>query len=266
MSKQLEQILDLLLAEDNAKAEELLHEYVVAKARAEYERVLDESEEEEIEESEEDELEESFGDSEELEDDEDAIDMEELGEEEDEESDFESDIEADDEDFGDEEGDDDFDVEMDDEEGEDDVEDKVDELEAELADLKAEFEALLAAEAGEDHGDEMDMDMDMGDEMGDEEMMDSVEYDLEEATQFSKATGEQPMKSAHTLKGGEAESSSNPNMPKPSTVGKPGQPIKAKDGSAGKEAAKKAAKHDATHHNMGVQPGKAAKPSDASYQ
>ena len=52
---QLEQILELLLAEENEKAEELLHEYVVAKARAEYEKVLDEdvSEEEAVEEAEE---------------------------------------------------------------------------------------------------------------------------------------------------------------------------------------------------------------------
>ena len=37
----LEQVLELLLSEDNDKAEELLHEYVVAKARSEYERVLE---------------------------------------------------------------------------------------------------------------------------------------------------------------------------------------------------------------------------------
>ena len=51
----LEQILELLLAEENEQAEELLHEYVVAKARQQYERVLDESEEvdEELDESEE---------------------------------------------------------------------------------------------------------------------------------------------------------------------------------------------------------------------
>ena len=39
---QLEEILELLLAEENEKAEEMLHEYVVAKARAEYENILDE--------------------------------------------------------------------------------------------------------------------------------------------------------------------------------------------------------------------------------
>jgi len=51
----LEQILELLLAEENEQAEELLHEYVVAKARQQYERVLDESEEveEDLDESEE---------------------------------------------------------------------------------------------------------------------------------------------------------------------------------------------------------------------
>ena len=36
----LEQILELLLAEENEKAEELLHEYVVSKARSEYEKVF----------------------------------------------------------------------------------------------------------------------------------------------------------------------------------------------------------------------------------
>ena len=52
---QLENILELLLAEENDKVEEMLHEYVVAKARAEYEKVLDEdvSEEETVEEAEE---------------------------------------------------------------------------------------------------------------------------------------------------------------------------------------------------------------------
>ena len=52
----LEQILELLLAEENEKAEELLHEYVVGKARSEYEKVLDEADseqEETVEEAEE---------------------------------------------------------------------------------------------------------------------------------------------------------------------------------------------------------------------
>ena len=53
----LEQILELLLAEENEKAEELLHEYVVGKARSEYEKVLDEADSEQ--ETEEDTVEET---------------------------------------------------------------------------------------------------------------------------------------------------------------------------------------------------------------
>jgi len=45
----LEEILELLLSEENEKAEEMLHEYVVAKARAEYENILDEDSSEEVE-------------------------------------------------------------------------------------------------------------------------------------------------------------------------------------------------------------------------
>jgi len=55
----LEQILELLLAEENEKAEEMLHEFVVDKARSEYERVLDESDAEDLEEDEIDETVES---------------------------------------------------------------------------------------------------------------------------------------------------------------------------------------------------------------
>ena len=40
----LEQVLEFLLAEDNERAEELLHEYVVETARKEYERILDDAE------------------------------------------------------------------------------------------------------------------------------------------------------------------------------------------------------------------------------
>ena len=47
MSKKLESILELLLAEENEKAEELLHEYVVDKAREQYESLLDDEVEEE---------------------------------------------------------------------------------------------------------------------------------------------------------------------------------------------------------------------------
>ena len=277
----LEQILELLLAEENEKAEEMLHEYVVAKARAEYERVLDESEEEEVEE----EVEESFDayeSEEDLYNDEEEIEDDEIGEGEDEDeepvdmtNDFEDDI-ADDEGYmGDEE-----DEELEDE-GDEDLEDKVEDLEAELEDLRAEFEALMADEAGEEEHADMDFggdEMDMGDE-GEEEMMDSYEYDLdeaeevdeeeelEEATQFSKKTAEQPMKGAK-LKGSDDDNSQSPytNAPKPSTVGKPGQPVKANNGGEGKKNHGGTVKDHTPTNNLNVDPAKAKRPADGNYQ
>ena len=47
----LEQVLEFLLAEDNERAEELLHEYVVETARKEYERILDDADESPVAES-----------------------------------------------------------------------------------------------------------------------------------------------------------------------------------------------------------------------
>ena len=58
----LEQVLEFLLAEDNERAEELLHEYVVETARKEYERILDDAEvsTESVEEAVEEEIEEEM--------------------------------------------------------------------------------------------------------------------------------------------------------------------------------------------------------------
>jgi hypothetical protein len=179
---QLEQILELLLNEENKKAEELLHEYVVAKAREEYEKVLDEADdwEDDADDFAEEIDDEEIGEAEE--DDEDTIDQT---------NDFEDDVV--------DAGDDMDDVEMDiddaeTESGDDDFEDRVEDLEAELEDLRAEFERLMGGDdmGGDDMdmgGDDMDMggdDMDMGGDdmdMGgdDDEIMDSVEYDLDEA-------------------------------------------------------------------------------------
>lgn len=253
----LEQILELLLAEETEKAEELLHEYVVDKARSEYERVLDESEEE---------VDETIDQTNDFEDDilndeEEIEDAEIFGEDEEEEGEEEMDMDMD------------MDMDMEDseeegeEEGEDDLEDKVEDLEAELEDLRAEFEKLMADEMEEPHhGDDMDM------EDGEEEMMDSVEYDLdeaeevdeeeelEEATQFSQQTAEQPMKSAHTLKGGEADSNESPytKAPKPTAIknGNTG-PVKAKDGSEGKKNHGGSVKDHTPTDNIDVEPKKA---------
>lgn len=225
----LEQILELLLAEDTEKAEEMLHEYVVGKARAEYERVLDEADD--------DEMDIDHGDP--------AGDME------DEISDHNDEIESD------EEGDSEelnFDDEESDEEEE--VEDKIDDLEKEIDDLRAELEGLIADQGMDDMDDmpepemddmddmddmdadgdmDLDLDLDMDSADDDEELLDSVEYDLdeedlEEATQFSDKVAEP--------KGGEADASASKSpytqAPKHSKVSSQGSPVKAKDGSEGK--------------------------------
>jgi hypothetical protein len=227
----LEQILELLLNEDHKQAEDLLHEYVVSKAREEYERVLDEADDE-------------FGDEDDLDDIEDEI--------EDNEEDL---IEDEDEDEGE------FD-------GEGDVEDRVDDLEAELEDLRAEFEALMSDDDmdgdvdGHVHDDDVDMD-DMADEFEVEDEMDME--DLEEATQLSDKVGEQPMKGGK-LKGADEDSTQSPytKSPKHTTVSSQGKPVHAKDGGEGKKDHGGSVKHDATHHNIDVDPAKAGDAKDGA--
>lgn len=278
MSKQLERILDLLLAENTEQAEKLLHEYVVSKARQEYERVL----EEEIDQS---------GDFEDdILDDDEEIDAEEFGEadDSDDEMDFGDDDVSDADmgddtnmDFGDDAMDTDVDADMDfgddDVSGADmgdetefdgDIEDKVSDLEAELEDLRLEFERLMGGDDTEaDFGDDaMNADMDIGDEVDDDNLMDDVEYDLDEAeevdeeseeldeaTNFSKTASEQPMKGGN-LKGSEADNTKSPytQAPKPASVGKAGAPVRARDGGEGKRDHGGKPKSDSTHHNINV--------------
>ena len=233
----LEQILELLLAEDNAQAEEMLHEYVVSKARAEYERVLDEAEEE---------VEEAIDQSNDFEDDiiadEDEIENDQEG--------FGGNNEIENE-FGDEEGD---------EEGDEDLEDKVDELESELEDLRAEFEALMAGDEGAD-ADDMDMDdaeeVDM--DMGDEEMMDSVEYDLDEEAEDDDEVVEEATKLSNNVAAPKAPNADASNGVSPVAKHKAGwetgAPVKAKDGSEGNKGANKAKDHTPTS-NIKVEPKK----------
>ena len=247
----LEQILELLLAEDNATAEDLLHEYVVAKARSEYERVL-EADEEEFEET----IDKSndFEDEiTEIEDDADEIDTAEIGEGEDEEGDEEGD---DEDDFGGEE------ESPEAEEGEEDLEDKVDDLEAELEDLRAEFEALMAGEEGEEEHGDMEMDMggdDMEMDMGDEDVMDSVEYDLDEADEADEEVVEEATKLSDNVAAPKAPNSDGSGQTSPVAKHKAGwetgKPVKAKDGSEGDKGANKAKNHTPTS-NIKVEPKK----------
>ena len=258
----LEQILELLLAEENDQAEELLHEYVVAKARQQYERVLDESEEveedleesEEVDESscnskkkhnEEEEVEETIDHSdpaqsyiEDVTDIQDAVEADEFGE-------------ADDEDGGEMDGE--MDGEM-----EGDMEDKLDDLEDELADIKAEFEKLMANddEAEDDADDAMDVAADADEIKFDAQEMESVEYDLdedfedslEEATKFSDNVADP--------KAPTSDNNASPftQAPKETKVEGAGEPVHSKDGGEGDHGdSANANPQDPGNHNIDVE-------------
>jgi hypothetical protein len=172
----IEQMLEHLVNGDQAKAEELFHEYVVEASREIYESMIEsemsdeEDKDEEVEEaasdeeSEEDQVDENFDEFEDL-----TIEADD-----EEESDPTDDLLGDVETDG-EEG------EMGSEEGEEDLESKVMDLEDAVEELEAKFAELAGEEAGEE-GDMDDMggmdDMgDMGDD-GEEKMKDSFDQEL----------------------------------------------------------------------------------------
>jgi len=158
----LEQMLESLVNDDQATAEELFHEYVVAKSREIYENLID-AELDEAAEEDEEEVDEAVD-----EEDEDKVD--EAVDEEDEEMEegFEDiAIEADDEmgdtpDMGDDlEGE--LDGEMDDEMGDKDPEELFQDLDAIVDELQAKFDAMNGDDMGDDMGppDEMKDDFDL---------------------------------------------------------------------------------------------------------
>jgi hypothetical protein len=180
-----EEMLERLINEDKAGAEELFHEIVVEKSRDIYESLLEdeadveEAADEEVDEAADEEVDESDEDLDEAADEDDDED-----EEMDEGFDLdEFEVEADDEpemdmgmDMGDEED------EGEEDEGEEgDMEDRVEDLEDALDDLKAEFEKMMA---GDDEGEEGDDDMggdatdDMEDDLAPEE--ESFAFEAEE--------------------------------------------------------------------------------------
>jgi hypothetical protein len=235
----LEQILELLLAEENEKAEELLHEYVVAKARSEYEKVLDEADDETEKESEEDAVEETVETEEE-----DKVE-EDFGEEISQDHDFVDDISADAEEIEDEEegrlGElDDEEEEGDAEEG--DIEDKVDDLEAELEDLRAEFEKLLGDDDseveldGEDDAEELDLEEPIEIPMDPEFEEESIAYDIEESSEEAIDEATKLSDAVAQPKGGDADSneSSLTKAPKQPAVAL-AKPVSSKDGGEGKK-------------------------------
>ena len=190
-----EEMLEKLVNEDKAGAEELFHEIVVEKSRDIYEGLLeselevDETTDEEVDETTDEEVDEASDDDKEV--DEASDDDKEEATNEDfnlDEFEVEGGDPADDM-MGamdmEPKGDMDMDVDMDaDEEGEGDVEDRVDDLEDALDDLKAEFEKMMG---GDDKGDEDegDMDMDGGDDEAEEESV-AFEATDEEVDEASK--------------------------------------------------------------------------------
>lgn len=166
-NKLLQQMLEHLVNDEQAKAEELFHEYVVTKSREIYESLIDsEIAEEEEKEEDDEEMEESSHDEE---DDEDKVDeeFEDIAVEADDEMDLDAGDPTDD--LAGEIG-----PEEDDEEGEKDPEELFQDLDSIVDELQAKFDELKGG------GDMGDMD-DMGD-MGDEPMKD--EFELETVREY----------------------------------------------------------------------------------
>jgi hypothetical protein len=149
-----EKLIDLIINEDQERAEQLFHEIVVEKSREIYESIIEEDMTTDMI----DEISaEEQGMDDMMEEDDEFIDDEEI------DGDYDVDAEGE-EDFGDEEVD--FDMDMDDE-GDmpaDGLEDRVVDLEDKLDELMAEFESMM----GDDGEEEVDVDMDVDSEVVDE--------------------------------------------------------------------------------------------------
>ena len=260
----LEQVLEHLLAEDEAKAKELLHGFMVEKSRDIYESLLDEDALEEAIEEEVASEEEAVEEAEESE--EEAVEEAEESEEEAKKKlqqdlkDFYDEVEANvgADESGVNEDDDEMDMEpemdMDDEsedKGEEEVEDRVDDLEAQLDELKAEFEKLMAddedgddevADAEADLEDEMEMESVAEEEIDlDEEV---AEEELEEATQFSKE--QKPVNDAS------GDHTASPKFPKKESFGTSEKELFGSDGGEGSKAG--GAKDNPASDNIGEEP------------
>ena len=204
MSDKFNQLIELLIAEDEEKAQELFHEIVVERSRSIYENLIDEEtvdEEEEV--AEESDFDEDLGG--------DAAD------------DMIDDIEAD------EEG-----LAVEDEDSDEEIEDRVVDLEDALDELKAEFEKIMGGD--EEEGPEMDMDMDdeMDMEMGDEEA-DEEEEEMESVEETEEMVREYAEKAKAPVTSEEGDGSAGPVAGKNDMGGKAVDPTgEEKGGSAPK--------------------------------
>ena len=190
----LEQMLEKLVNNDRAGADELFHEFVIEKSRGIYEKMLENDLEDlEVDEAKDEEVDEATDDEETNEASDEEVDESSDDEETNEATDEEVDEAADEEvdEASDEEVDENFgeitpeadpmggdaaddmmgDIEADGEEGEDgdmgdeeEIEDRVVDLEDALDDLKAEFEKMMSGDSDDSEGDDDAADMDMDDE------------------------------------------------------------------------------------------------------
>ena len=193
-----EKMLELLVNEDKAAAEELFHEIVVEKSRDIYESLLED--EAEVDEADDEAVDESDEDLDEADDEE----VDESDEDLDENFSLDTfEVEADDDMGGDPTDDMMADLGMDDEDGEGDddmgdaeddadVEDRVEDLEDALDDLKAEFEKMMAGDDdGEEADDDAEGDMDAEEEPEEEAMaFEAADEEVEEAADEEVEEGE----------------------------------------------------------------------------
>jgi hypothetical protein len=203
-AKKFERLIDLIINEDQQKAEQLFHDIVVEKSRQIYESLINEDQ--------------SMGFLDEIEDENAGMD----GMMEDDESDFEADeeisgdydVEGDDGEFDDED-----EVEFDDEDEEFDDEDEESEegdepvTKDDILNLEDKLDSLIAQFEAEMGGDEVEIDSAEVD--GDEdEVMESVE-----------------LKKVSVTHGDNGDQTKSPGLQNPKRVGTGGAPVKFADGS-----------------------------------
>ena len=205
-SNKFEEMLEKLVNEDKAGAEELFHEIVVEKSRDIYEGLLesdlevDESDDEETTEATDEEVDEASDEEVDEASDDEEVDESKDDKDEDVKEDFDLDefeVEggdpADDmmdkmgmDSDGDAEMDMDMDMDADGEESDDEeIEDRVDDLEVALDDLKSEFEKMMPKMGDDDDMDDEEGDMDMDDDAEDEEESIAYEANDEEVDEAS---------------------------------------------------------------------------------
>ena len=208
-----EEMLERLVNEDRAGAEELFHEIVVEKSRDIYESLLESDlEDEEVDETTDEEVDES--DDEEVDESEDDAELDE---------DFnldEFEVEADPmaDMMGGDKADDmmgDMEMGAGDEEGEGDVEDRVEDLEDALEELKAEFEKMMSGDDSEEADDEMDM----GDEEPEEESFQATITPLESKSPMTAGETMREYVEKVTAKMGDNGASTTSTVAKPNNMG-----------------------------------------------